>query len=157
SASSAGGLFSFGGATITGSTFDSNTATLGNAAVQAVGSATIANSTFTHNRVSSVGGGTPNVAAGAVFMGGGSVTQSTFLDNSTPDPTSGQAISTNVPLTLVGNIFASSTPTKSQLATVNPGMVTDGGGNVFSTSAALETGLAAASSTSKFGASVASL
>ena len=143
-------------ATVTGSTFDHNTAPDGASALVAGFGTTIANSTFIDNSATTTGsaGGTP----GAVFFNGGSVTQSTFLDNSTPEPASGEAISTDSSVTLLGNIFASSTPTHEQLSTLGAhGVFTDGGGNVFSTSLATETFLTAPSPTSKFGASVASL
>jgi predicted outer membrane repeat protein len=146
-----GAVYSGGQTSIDASTFDENTGVSGGAALQSFGTATITNSTFTRNTGSAAGG-----FGGALRLEGGTVTQSTFLDNTDPDTDSGQSIATNSPVTLLGNIFASSTPLTPQVVTVGGGSLVDGGGNVFSTAEAIETFITPSAS-SKFGNSVASI
>jgi predicted outer membrane repeat protein len=153
STGSAGAILSFGPLVVDGSTFNKNTAVAGGAAVQSIDdAATITNSTFARNTSSATG-----EFGGAALIRGGTVTQSTFLDKTIPDAGGGQAISSSDdPLTLLGNIFASSSPTKPQVDVNAGGSLVDAGGNVFSTAKSVETALTPAAS-SKFGASVASL
>jgi predicted outer membrane repeat protein len=148
----AGAVYAFTGITVDGSTFDGNTSVNGGGAIQSGSSAsTVRNSTFTHNTGSAAGG-----FGGALRLQGGTITQSTFLDNTDHDTDSGQSIATNVPVTLLGNIFASSTPLTPQVVTAGGGSFVDGGGNVFSTTKAIETFITPSAS-SKFGESVASI
>ncbi len=147
-----GAVYAFDVVTVSGSTFDMNTSGSGGAAIQSQGPAsTITNSTFTRN--GSIGAG---ATGGALLIRGGSITQSTFFNNAAP-AAGGQAIFADEPLTLLGNIFASSTPTDPQLAVTGRGLMTDNGGNVFSTAKATETLITAPAASSKFGKSVASI
>src|SRR6187402_1565913 len=109
--------------TISGSTFAGYTADWGGAIFDAGDILTVTNSTFVGNHADELGG--------AIYMYNGSVTQSTFLDNTTIDTADGGSIFTSGPQTVRGNIFAATTTQQQQLAEADPTHVVDEGGNVF--------------------------
>lgn len=139
SARNVGGAISVGGlTTIEGSTFENNVGAQGGA-VLASGDdpVTVDNSTFVRN-----------TGGGPVFLTVAStITTSSFLGNTTG------AVFARDAITVTGNIFSAD---GIQIITAGPGVATDGGGNVFTGSAADETSLDPAPS-SIFGANPASI
>jgi len=153
------------GVSITSSTFLNNTAVHGGA-VYDTGSVNIINSTFVGNRATGTTG-----EGGAILARGGTVSFSTFLNNTASAPLDGEDIpgeaiyleaeSDSPDLDLTANIFAGLT-LRPQLGVgslpEDPGpfgQIRDGGANVFST--ASEPDLPIPISTSVFSASVAQI
>ena len=149
-----GAVLALGTMIIDSSTFDGNTAVTGGAAAQDYyGGSTITNSTFTRNDSSA-----PGDVGGAVVTWGGTITQSTFLDNSLTDATGDHAVTTwDAPVVLLGNILANSIQNEPQLDVNSGGSIIDSGGNVLSTTKTVETVLTTPAASSMFGKSVASI
>lgn len=144
SADAGGAVFSYGLVNSTASTFVGNDSGAGGAILADEGFS-IVNSTFVEN---SAGLG------GAVYGSNGLVLQSTFLNNTAED---GQAVATYEDDTNVrGNIFVGS-GTENQLYNDDGFLLTDLGGNVFSTAQATETYLESVQSSTKFSQSVAAV
>jgi predicted outer membrane repeat protein len=150
------------GVSITSSTFSNNTAADGGA-VYYTGSVNIINSTFVGNRATGTTG-----EGGAILARGGTVSFSTFLNNTASAPIDGEDIpgeaiylvaeEDSADLTLTANIFAGiGNHPQLGVGTLPPepenlGEAVDGGANVFST--ASEPDLSALGGTSVFSASV---
>lgn len=151
------------GVSITSSTFSKNTAVHGGA-VYDTGSVNIINSTFVGNRATGTTG-----EGGAILARGGTVSFSTFLNNTASAPLDGEDIpgeaiyleaeSDSPDLDLTANIFAGSSP-HPQLGVGSDlppdpgplGQILDGGANMFST--ANEPDFVTLGGTSVFSASV---
>lgn len=122
-----GAVAGYGVMTVEASTFDDNEAVFSGGAV--IGSDVIVtNSTFLDNSLTEAGGD----GAAISTYGDSSVQFSTFLNNTSPDPTGGQSIwAGGVTLTLRGNIFAADAPA-TQVA-IDAATGVDAGGNLFTT------------------------
>jgi hypothetical protein len=154
-----GALYVDGGVQIIGSTFRDNRSDAFGGAIMAYGASTIESSTFEDN-TSGGGAGAAEIPAtlavrnstfvgnagtgGALNFFSGSVTNSTFLDNSYAMNSIASAP------TLIGNIFASSGTQVRQLRS-NSAVMTDDGGNLFTSTTAQENHLPAPSAASRFG------
>lgn len=141
SASDAGGAIrGYGSATIDSSTFEDNSSQSGGAAVDVNTSGQILNSTFVGNSGSV-----------AVEMREDVVSGSTFLDNDASVSTYQREMFVR------GSIFASRSNAAAQLETAEGVTIRDEGGNVFTTSASTEVGVASPDASTPFGRSAADI
>lgn len=135
-----GAIFGYGSIDIASSTFDDNTGVNGGGAAYARDDLAVVNSTFFGNTSDDA----------ALSMEGGSVMSSTFLDNTS-------AVSSNVAPTFVGNIFALTGVQVRQLEWFSGEPAVDGGGNLFTSSAATEDVFTPPSASSRFDQTVADI
>lgn len=156
-----GAVFAAGSVNVENSTFIGNKATLGGALyvlpIEGI-DLDVTNSTFNNNSVTGDG-----AEGGALFAGSGQVMFSTFVDNEAPRKVDGQEVPGNSiykygssNFNVGGNIFAGSEddPQLGYGMVVSP--FTDLGGNVFTTTSAIETDITQDDS-SVFGASLSSI
>ncbi len=142
---SGGAIYSYGSLSVDSSTFEGNSAFYAGGAIAGYSSLDVQNSTFVGNSVDPVQG-----YGGGIYSEGGSVAQSTFLDN-TSSPASGQSLANNSStLTLRGNIFAGSDATEGHLYGT-PASIVDNAGNLFTTSEATEAALTSVQPSTQFG------
>ena len=141
---SGGAIYSYGSLFADSSTFEGNSAFFVGGAIASYGSLDVANSTFVENSTDPTDG-----LVGAVYTEGGTITQSTFLDN-TAGPGAGQSVGNNgSTLTLRGNIFAGADATEAHLYG-DPADFVDNAGNLFTTSAATEASLTSPAPSTQF-------
>ena len=142
---SGGAIYSYGSLSADSSTFEGNSAFYLGGAIASYGTLDVTNSTFVENSTDPVEG-----LVGAIYSEGGTIAQSTFLDNSASTG-GGQSVGNNgSTLTLRGNIFAGSDATDPHLYGDPVGFV-DNAGNLFTTSAATEASLTSPAPSTQFG------
>ena len=138
-----GAVFTQSAATVYGTTFDQNIGNEDGGAIASYGVVDVVNSTFFEN--------TNDGPGAAIASGGGSIVQSTFLNNDGGGESDGQAVvlyNSEEDLDLRGNIFATNSPLYALVADFSDGgSINDLGGNVFSTPAVLENDFTASPTT----------
>jgi len=139
-----GAISSYDVATVDSSTFESNEALYYGGAIDAFGNAEVENSTFVGNTAVHA----TAARGGAIHSEGGTVRQSTFLDNSVVTSRGESIAVEDGTMELRGNIFAGS-GAEPHLA-VDAGSFVDTGANLFTTTQAVEVALTSVQPSTQF-------